>query len=129
MKANNETETYIYQAGAAEIKYGTITRCDSVTISVNDISVERSGYISIKADLSKYKTLNIDTQFATTVSATFTIGYGTSQRTFAESYTVGKTRETKVFDITDVSGEVYINCIHGGYTSTAGQLFNIWLEV
>ena len=120
----------VFKEGIARIN-GEITRSDGLTVG-NRISVSAGGYLSVKIDFTPYKTLNFElSMLMDTETNGVTFGFGDSDTTFSANETKN-TAETSVksFNISNVSGERYINIENAGVVgNTNAYIHNIWLGV
>ena len=109
---------------------GEIARQNQATVTSERIVILNSGYLSIKVDFTRYKRLYIDIAMLEDVGYGTRYGIGETDSTFISSFvaTAGA-RETKVFDISGIYGEKYINFISSGVVGdTNTYIFNIWME-
>ena len=119
----------VFKEGIARIN-GEITRSDGLTVG-NRIGVEAGGYLSVKMDFTPYKTLNFELSLAMdTETYGINFGWGNSDTTFSANETKN-TAETSIksFNISNVSGEKYINIKTAGVGNTTAFIHNIWLGV
>ena len=119
----------VFKEGIARIN-GEITRSDGLTVG-NRISVSPSGYLSVKMDFTPYKTLNFELSMVMdTETNGVNFGWGNSDTTFSANKTKN-TAETSIksFDISNVSGEKYINIETAGVGNNTAFIHNIWLGV
>ena len=120
----------VFKEGIARIN-GEITRSNGLTVG-NRISVSSSGYLSVKMDFTPYKTLNFElSMMMDTETNGITFGYGNSDTTFLANETKNTAEESvKSFNISNVSGEIYINIKNSGAVgNTTAFIHNIWLGV
>ena len=117
----------VFKEGIARIN-GEITRSNGLTVG-NRIRVVTGGYLSVKMDFTPYKTLNFEL-FMSMGTETYGInfGWGNSDTTFSANETKN-TAETviKSFNISNVSGEKYINIETEGVRNNNAFIHNIWL--
>ena len=109
---------------------GEIARQNQATVTSERIVILNSGYLSIKVDFTRYKRLYIEIAMLEDVGYGTRYGIGETDSTFISSFvaTAGA-RETKVFDISGIDGEKYINFISSGVMGdTNTYIFNIWME-
>ena len=109
---------------------GEIARQNQATVTSERIVILNSGYLSIKVDFTRYKRLYIEIAMLEDVGYGTRYGIGETDSTFISSFvaTAGA-RETKVFDISSIDGEKYINFISSGVVGdTNTYIFNIWME-
>lgn len=119
----------VFKEGIARIN-GEITRSDGLTVG-NRIGVSPSGYLSVKMDFTPYKTLNFELSMSMdTETYGINFGWGNSDTTFSANETKN-TAETSIksFNISNVSGEKYINIKTAGVGNTTAFIHNIWLGV
>ena len=119
----------VFKEGIARIN-GEITRSDGLTVG-NRISVSPSGYLSVKMDFTPYKTLNFELSMSMdTETYGINFGWGNSDTTFSANETKN-TAETSIksFNISNVSGERYINIETAGVGNNTAFIHNIWLGV
>ena len=119
----------VFKEGIARIN-GEITRSDGLTVG-NRIGVSPSGYLSVKMDFTPYKTLNFELSMSMdTETYGINFGWGNSDTTFSANETKN-TAETSIksFNISNVSGERYINIKTAGVGNTTAFIHNIWLGV
>lgn len=119
----------VFKEGIARIN-GEITRSYGLTVS-DRIGISPSGYLSVKMDFTPYKTLNFELSMLTdTETSGVNFGYGNSDTTFLANDTKN-TAETSIksFNISNVSGEKYINIETAGVGNTTAFIHNIWLGV
>ena len=119
----------VFKEGIARIN-GEITRSDGLTIG-NRISVSAGGYLSVKMDFTPYKTLNFELSMSMdTETYGINFGWGNSDTTFSANETKN-TAETSIksFNISNVSGEKYINIETAGVGNNTAFIHNIWLGV
>lgn len=129
LAAGKEPAGVIFKSGVAKIN-GEIARESGVTLRAVNILLARSGYLSIKADFTEFRTLNIEISLLESTGHGTQFGYGRSATAFTRSYTkTTAANEVKTFDISSVTGEQFINFVAGEYTdSTNTYIANIWLE-
>ena len=121
---------YIFQSGIAKIN-GTVARESDVTVRSINILIDRAGYLSIKTDFSRFSKLYITIGLGEDTDYGAEYGYGNEADTFTmyETKYTG-TPETKVFDISAVTGEKYINFVNSEYIQSKSiYIPGIWLEV
>ena len=119
----------VFKEGIARIN-GEITRSDGLTVG-NRIGVSPSGYLSVKMDFTPYKTLNFELSMSMdTETYGINFGWGNSDTTFSANKTKN-TAETSIksFNISNVSGEKYINIETAGVGNNTAFIHNIWLGV
>ena len=119
----------VFKEGIARIN-GEITRSDGLTVG-NRISVSAGGYLSVKMDFTPYKTLNFELSMSMdTETYGINFGWGNSDTTFSANKTKN-TAETSIksFNISNVSGERYINIETAGVGNNTAFIHNIWLGV
>ena len=119
----------VFKEGIARIN-GEITRSDGLTVG-NRIGVSPSGYLSVKMDFTPYKTLNFElSMLMDTETNGVNFGWGNSDTTFSANKTKN-TAETSIksFNISNVSGERYINIETAGVGNNTAFIHNIWLGV
>ena len=119
----------VFKEGIARIN-GEITRSDGLTVG-NRIRVSPSGYLSVKMDFTPYKTLNFELSMSMdTETYGINFGWGNSDTTFSANKTKN-TAETSIksFNISNVSGEKYINIETAGVGNNTAFIHNIWLGV
>lgn len=119
----------VFKEGIARIN-GEITRSNGLTVS-DRIGVSPSGYLSVKMDFTPYKTLNFElSMLMDTETYGINFGWGDSDTTFFANE-LKNTAETviKSFNISNVSGEKYINIETAGVGNTTANIHNIWLGV
>ena len=119
----------VFKEGIARIN-GEITRSDGLTVG-NRISVSPGGYLSVKMDFTPYKTLNFELSMSMdTETYGINFGWGNSDTTFSANETKN-TAETSIksFNISNVSGERYINIETAGVGNNTAFIHNIWLGV
>ena len=119
----------VFKEGIARIN-GEITRSDGLTVG-NRIGVSPSGYLSVKMDFTPYKTLNFELSMSMdTETYGINFGWGNSDTTFSANETKN-TAETSIksFNISNVSGERYINIETAGVGNNTAFIYNIWLGV
>ena len=129
LAAGKEPDGVIFKSGVAKIN-GEIARESGVALRAVNILLARSGYLSIKADFTEFRTLNIEISLLESTGHGTQFGYGRSATAFTRSYTkTTAANEVKTFDISSVTGEQFINFVAGEYTdSTNTYVANIWLE-
>ena len=130
MLMSGDSVKYIFQSGIAKIN-GTVARERSVSVRSFNILIDRSGYLSIKTDFSRFSKLYITIGLGEDTDYGAEYGYGNEADTFTRYETkYTGTRETKVFDISAVTGEKYINFVNSGYIGSKSiYIPGIWLEV
>ena len=120
----------VFKEGIARIN-GEITRSNGLAVG-NRIRVVTGGYLSVKMDFTPYKTLNFELSMLTDNETNgISFGWGDSDTTFYANETKN-TAETviKSFNISNVSGEKYINIENSGAVgNTTANIHNIWLGV
>ena len=119
----------VFKEGIARIN-GEITRSDGLTVG-NRIGVSAGGYLSVKMDFTPYKTLNFELSMSMdTETYGINFGWGNSDTTFSANETKN-TAETSIksFNISNVSGERYINIETAGVGNNTAFIHNIWLGV
>lgn len=119
----------VFKEGIARIN-GEITRSDGLTVG-NRIVVSAGGYLSVKMDFTPYKTLNFELSMSMdTETYGINFGWGNSDTTFSANETKN-TAETSIksFNISNVSGERYINIETAGVGNNTAFIHNIWLGV
>ena len=119
----------VFKEGIARIN-GEITRSDGLIVS-DRIGVSPSGYLSVKMDFTPYKTLNFELSMSMdTETYGINFGWGNSDTTFSANETKN-TAETSIksFNISNVSGERYINIETAGVGNNTAFIHNIWLGV
>ena len=120
----------VFKEGIARIN-GEITRSDGLTVG-NRIGVDAGGYLSVKMDFTPYKTLNFELTMAMdTETSGVKFGWGNSDTTYrANRFKSTDKTEIISFDISNVSGERYINIENAGVVgNTSAFIHNIWLGV
>ena len=119
----------VFKEGIARIN-GEITRSDGLTVG-NRIGVSAGGYLSVKMDFTPYKTLNFELSMAMdTETNGVNFGWGDSDTTFSANETKNTTETSiKSFNISNVSGERYINIETAGVGNNTAFIHNIWLGV
>ena len=120
----------VFKEGIARIN-GEITRSDGITVG-NGIGISPSGYLSVKMDFTPYKTLNFELSMLNdTETNGVTFGYGKSDTTFlANELKNTAVKSVKSFNISNVSGEKYINIENANAIgNTDAYIHNIWLGV
>ena len=127
MSANSVT--YILQSEIAKIN-GTVAREHGVSVRSDNILIDRTGYLSIKTDFSRFSKLYITISLWNDTDYGAKYGYGNEADTFTRYETkYTGTLETKVFDISAVTGEKYINFVNSGYMNSKSiYISGIWLE-
>ena len=120
---------YIFQSGIAKIN-GTVAREHGVSVRSDNILIDRTGYLSIKTDFSRFSKLYITISLWNDTDYGAKYGYGNEADTFTRYETkYTGTPETKVFDISAVTGEKYINFVNSGYMNSKSiYISGIWLE-
>ena len=119
----------VFKEGIARIN-GEITRSYGLTVG-NRIGVSAGGYLSVKMDFTPYKTLNFELSMSMdTETYGINFGWGNSDTTFSANETKN-TAETSIksFNISNVSGERYINIETAGVGNNTAFIHNIWLGV
>ena len=119
----------VFKEGIARIN-GEITRSYGLTVG-NRIGVSPGGYLSVKMDFTPYKTLNFELSMSMdTETYGINFGWGNSDTTFSANETKN-TAETSIksFNISNVSGERYINIETAGVGNNTAFIHNIWLGV
>ena len=119
----------VFKEGIARIN-GEITRSYGLTVG-NRIRVSAGGYLSVKMDFTPYKTLNFELSMSMdTETYGINFGWGNSDTTFSANETKN-TAETSIksFNISNVSGERYINIETAGVGNNTAFIHNIWLGV
>ena len=119
----------VFKEGIARIN-GEITRSNGLIVS-DRIGISPSGYLSVKMDFTPYKTLNFELSMSMdTETYGINFGWGNSDTTFSANETKN-TAETSIksFNISNVSGEKYINIKTAGVGNTTAFIHNIWLGV
>ena len=120
----------VFKEGIARIN-GEITRSDGITVG-NRIGVAAGGYLSVKMDFTPYKTLNFElSMLMDTETSGVNFGWGDSDTTFFANETKNTAEKSvKSFNISNVSGEKYINIKNSGAVgNTTANIHNIWLGV
>ena len=119
----------VFKEGIARIN-GEITRSDGLIVS-DRIGVSPSGYLSVKLDFTPYKTLNFELSMSMdTETYGINFGWGNSDTTFSANETKNTTETSiKSFNISNVSGERYINIETAGVGNNTAFIHNIWLGV
>ena len=130
MLMSSDSVKYIFQSGIAKIN-GTVAREHGVSVRSDNILIDRTGYLSIKTDFSRFSKLYITISLWNDTDYGAKYGYGNEADTFTRYETkYTGTLETKVFDISAVTGEKYINFVNSGYMNSKSiYIRNIWLEV
>lgn len=130
MLMSSDSVKYIFQSGIAKIN-GTVAREHGVSVRSDNILIDRTGYLSIKTDFSRFSKLYITISLWNDTEFGAKYGYGNEADTFTRYETkYTGTLETKVFDISEVTGEKYINFVNSGYTNSKSiYISGIWLEV
>ena len=130
MLMSGDSVKYIFQSGIAKIN-GTVAREHGVSVRSDNILIDRTGYLSIKTDFSRFSKLYITISLWNDTDYGAKYGYGNEADTFTRYETkYTGTLETKVFDISAVTGEKYINFVNTGYVQSASiYITGIWLEV
>ena len=119
----------VFKEGIARIN-GEITRSDGLIVS-DRIGISPGGYLSVKMDFTPYKTLNFELSMSMdTETYGINFGWGNSDTTFSANETKN-TAETSIksFNISNVSGERYINIETAGVGNNTAFIHNIWLGV
>ena len=129
MLMSSDSVKYIFQSGIAKIN-GTVAREHGVAVRSVDILIDRTGYLSIKTDFSRFSKLYITISLWNDTDYGAKYGYGNEADTFTRYETkYTGTLETKVFDISAVTGEKYINFVNSGYMNSKSiYISGIWLE-
>lgn len=129
MLMSGDSVKYIFQSGIAKIN-GTVARESDVTVRSANILISITGYLSVKTDFSRFSKLYITIGLVEDTDRGAEYGYGNEADTFTRSETkYTGTPETKVFDISAVTGEKYINFVNSGYTDSKSiYISGIWLE-
>lgn len=130
MLMSSDSVKYIFQSGIAKIN-GTVAREHGVSVKSDNILIDRTGYLSIKTDFSRFSKLYITISLWNDTDYGAKYGYGNEADTFTRYETkYTGTLETKVFDISAVTGEKYINFVNSGYMNSKSiYISGIWLEV
>ena len=130
MLMSSDSVKYIFQSGIAKIN-GTVAREHGVSVRSDNILIDRTGYLSIKTDFSRFSKLYITISLWNDTDYGAKYGYGNEADTFTRYETkYTGTLETKVFDISAVTGEKYINFVNSGYVQSKSiYIPDIWLEV
>ena len=130
MLMSSDSVKYIFQSGIAKIN-GTVAREHGVAVRSDNILIDRTGYLSIKTDFSRFSKLYIAISLWNDTDYGAKYGYGNEADTFTRYETkYTGTLETKVFDISAVTGEKYINFVNSGYMNSKSiYISGIWLEV
>ena len=130
MLMSGNSVKYIFQSGIAKIN-GTVARESDVTVRSVNILIDRAGYLSIKTDFSRFSKLYITIGLGEDTDYGAEYGYGNEADTFTRYETkYTGTPETKVFDISAVTGEKYINFVNSEYIQSKSiYIPGIWLEV
>ena len=130
MLMSSDSVKYIFQSGIAKIN-GTVAREHGVSVRSDNILIDRTGYLSIKTDFSRFSKLYITISLWNDTDYGAKYGYGNEADTFTRyETTYTGTPETKVFDISAVTGEKYINFVNSGYMNSKSiYISGIWLEV
>ena len=130
MLMSSDSVKYIFQSGIAKIN-GTVAREHGVSVRSDNILIDRTGYLSIKTDFSRFSKLYITISLWNDTDNGAKYGYGNEADTFTRYETkYTGTLETKVFDISAVTGEKYINFVNSGYMNSKSiYISGIWLEV
>ena len=129
MLMSSDSVKYIFQSGIAKIN-GTVAREHGVAVRSDNILIDRAGYLSIKTDFSRFSKLYITISLWNDTDYGAKYGYGNEADTFTRYETkYTGTLETKVFDISAVTGEKYINFVNSGYMNSKSiYISGIWLE-
>lgn len=129
MLMSSDSVKYIFQSGIAKIN-GTVAREHGVAVRSDNILIDRTGYLSIKTDFSRFSKLYITINLWNDTDYGAKYGYGNEADTFTRYETkYTSTLETKVFDISAVTGEKYINFVNSGYMNSKSiYISGIWLE-
>ena len=130
MLMSGDSVKYIFQSGIAKIN-GTVAREHGVAVRSVNILIDRAGYLSIKTDFSRFSKLYITISLWNDTDYGAKYGYGNEADTFTRYETkYTGTLETKVFDISAVTGEKYINFVNTEYIQSKSiYIPDIWLEV
>ena len=130
MLMSSDSVKYIFQSGIAKIN-GTVAREHGVSVRSDNILIDRTGYLSIKTDFSRFSKLYITISLWNDTDYGAKYGYGNEADTFTRYETkYTGTPETKVFDISAVTGEKYINFVNSEYIQSKSiYIPGIWLEV
>ena len=130
MLMSSDSFKYIFQSGIAKIN-GTVAREHGVSVRSDNSLIDRTGYLSIKTDFSRFSKLYITISLWNDTEFGAKYGYGNEADTFTRyETTYTGTLETKVFDISAVTGEKYINFVNSGYMNSKSiYISGIWLEV
>ena len=130
MLMSSDSVKYIFQSGIAKIN-GTVAREHGVSVRSDNILIDRTGYLSIKTDFSRFSKLYITISLWNDTDYGAKYGYGNEADTFTRYETkYTGTLETKVFDISAVTGEKYINFVNSEYIQSKSiYIPGIWLEV
>ena len=130
MLMSGDSVKYIFQSGIAKIN-GTVAREHGVAVRSVNILIDTTGYLSIKTDFSRFSKLYITISLWNDTEFGAKYGYGNEADTFTRYETkYTGTLETKVFDISAVTGEKYINFVNSGYMNSKSiYISGIWLEV
>ena len=129
MLMSSDSVKYIFQSGIAKIN-GTVARESDVTVRSANILISSTGYLSVKTDFSRFSKLYITISLLEDTDYGAKYGYGNEADTFTRYETkYTGTLETKVFDISAVTGEKYINFVNSGYMNSKSiYISGIWLE-
>ena len=120
----------VFKEGIARIN-GEITRSDGLTVG-NRIGVAAGGYLSVKMDFTPYKTLNFElSMLMDNETNGVNFGWGNSDTTFSANELKNTAEKSvKSFNISNVSGEKYINIENANAIgNTDAFIHNIWLGV
>ena len=120
----------VFKEGIARIN-GEITRSYGLTVG-NRIGISPSGYLSVKMDFTPYKTLNFElSMLMDNETNGVNFGWGDSDTTFyANELKNTAVKSVKSFNISNVSGEKYINIENANSIgNTDAYIHNIWLGV
>ena len=130
MLMSGHSVKYIFQRGIAKIN-GTVAREHGVSVRSINILIDKTGYLSIKTDFSRFSKLYITISLWNDTDYGAKYGYGNEADTFTRYETkYTGTLETKVFDISAVTGEKYINFVNSEYIQSKPiYIPDIWLEV
>ena len=130
MLMSSDSVKYIFQSGIAKIN-GTVAREHGVSVKSDNILIDRTGYLSIKTDFSRFSKLYITISLWNDTDYGAKYGYGNEADTFTRYETkYTGTLETKVFDMSAVTGEKYINFVNSGYMNSKSiYISGIWLEM
>ena len=129
MLMSSDSVKYIFQSGIAKIN-GTVASEYAVSVRSINILIDSVGHLSIKTDFSRFSKLYITISLWNDTDYGAKYGYGNEADTFTRYETkYTGTLETKVFDISAVTGEKYINFVNSGYMNSKSiYISGIWLE-